>query len=41
MGLADTHYYVNNSMGNYIQYLVITYGGKEYGNESEKEYIQT
>ena len=40
MGFIDIHYYINNedslySTGNYTQYLVITYNGKE----SEKEYI--
>ena len=41
MGLTDTHSYMSNnknfiySTGNYSQYLVITYNGRE----SEKEYI--
>ena len=43
LGLADANYYIQNeinkfllySTGNYIQYPVITYNGKEY----EKEYI--
>ena len=43
LGLADTYYYIQNkqqgpiTIGNYIQYLVINYGEKEF----EKEHIYT
>ena len=39
MGLIDTHYYIENkqqdllcSTGNYIQYFIVTYNGKELEN---------
>ena len=37
LGLRDTHYYIKNKQqgptGKYIQYLVMTYNGKECGKE--------